>query len=144
MPGVLLDSHSLLWLSNSLAVSHAAELAVARAQARNALYVSPITAWEIGVASGKKNHSLRPHLRGFTPDVWFELAIQNFQARLAQFTTAVALEAALVPATYGSGDHGDCFLIATAHVQKFTLITRDKRILSFAKTNPNYLSVISC
>jgi PIN domain nuclease of toxin-antitoxin system len=53
-------------------------------------------------------------------------------------------EAALVPAIYGSGDPGDCFLIATARVHNLSLVTRDDPIIELAQLNPGYLSVIPC
>jgi PIN domain nuclease of toxin-antitoxin system len=56
----------------------------------------------------------------------------------------VAVEAAAVPAVYGSGDPGDCFLIATARIRKLALVTRDSRILELAARDPGYLSVIPC
>jgi len=38
----------------------------------------------------------------------------------------------------------NCILIATAHVLNLSLVTRDRRIINFAKKQPDYLSVIAC
>ena len=54
------------------------------------------------------------------------------------------MEAAAVPAIYGYGDPGDCFLIATARVRRLALVTHHSRILDLAARNPSYLDVISC
>jgi PIN domain nuclease of toxin-antitoxin system len=144
MVRVLLDTHSLLWSINDLAISRAAELAILNAQDAGSLYVSPISAWEIGVASGKKQSAHRPHLRDLPPDMWFRNAVIQLKAELAPFTMDIASESARVPSLYGSGDPGDCFLVATAHIENLTLVTRDNRILKFAKKNPHYLTVIAC
>jgi PIN domain nuclease of toxin-antitoxin system len=44
----------------------------------------------------------------------------------------------------GFGDPGDCFLIATAHLHRLTLITRDARIKVLANHDPRYLQVLDC
>ena len=144
MSGTLLDTHSLLWSINDLALSRAAELAILNAQDAGSLYVSPISAWEIGVASDKKQKAHRPPLSGLPPDMWFRNAIIQIKAKLAPFTMDIASESARVPLLYGYGDPGDCFLLATAYVENLTLINRDDRILKFAKKQPHYLSVIAC
>lgn len=144
MSGTLLDTHSLLWSINDLALSHSAELAIGHAQDAGSLYASPISAWEIGVASVKKQRAHRPPLGGLPPDMWFRNAVIQMRAKLAAFTMDIALESARVPSIYGSGDPGDCFLLATAHVEDLTLITRDDRILKFAKKHPHYLAVVAC
>lgn len=142
MRGILFDTHSLLWWDNAFAMSARAELAIQKAQAEGALFVSPISAWEIGAADRKK--STRPPLRGLAPEVWLQLAIESSHATFAPFTREIALEAARVPSLYGHGDPGDCFLIATAHIHDLALITRDRHILEFAQSHPDYLSVIPC
>ena len=134
----------MLWLGNRLALSYSASRAIVQAQARRNFYVSPISAWEIGAAATKKNVANRPPLNGLTPDVWFALNLVKLRLKLAPLTPQIAVETARLPALYGSGDPGDCFLLATAHIRKLTLITRDARILSFAKSIPDYLSVIQC
>jgi PIN domain nuclease of toxin-antitoxin system len=141
---MLLDSHSLLWSINGLAISRPAQLAIGRAQSKQSLFVSPISAWEIGVAAGKKEVARRPPLSGLPPELWFRNALIQLKATLAPLSLDVASEAARTPSLYGSGDPGDCFLLATAHLQNLTLITRDARILKFAKRDPHYLSVIAC
>jgi PIN domain nuclease of toxin-antitoxin system len=144
VPALLLDTHSLVWLAANLAISHAAELAIAKAQQRNELFVSPMTAWEVGVSSTKKNIAHRPPLQGQPPELWFRTNLVKFRIQLTPFDLEISTESARVPAIYGSGDPGDCFLLATAHKAKLTLVTRDARILDFARANPDYLSVIAC
>jgi PIN domain nuclease of toxin-antitoxin system len=144
MRGLLLDTHPLVWIAANLAISRSAELAIGKAQSRRELFVSPITAWEVGVSSMKKSAARRPPLNDLPPDLWFRTNLRKFRAQLAPFNAEIASESARVPALYGSGDPGDCILIATAHVLNLPLVTRDRRIINFAKKQPDYLSVIAC
>jgi PIN domain nuclease of toxin-antitoxin system len=50
----------------------------------------------------------------------------------------------MVPAIYGYGDPGDCFLMATARLRNLPLVTRDDRIIELAEREPAYLDVIVC
>ena len=110
-------------------------------QDMNALYVSAITAWELGVADRKRVN--RPEL-GMAPNVWFREALRITGAKLATITLAVAAEAAVVPETYGRSDPGDCFLIATARLRHLILVTRDRPMLQLAATRPSYLRALEC
>jgi PIN domain nuclease of toxin-antitoxin system len=141
---VLLDTHLLYWLDQGTAIARAAELAIAQAQQADTLFVATITAWEIGAAIHKKNPDRPPDLRGLSADAWFLEATRNTQARPVALTTEIAVEAAKLPPLYGSGDAGDCILLATAHALSLTLITRDQRLLAYAAENPSYVEAIAC
>ncbi len=138
---LLLDTHALLWLVRGEFRTQAAQDAVEAAQDAGALYASAITAWELGVAELKRTG--RPEL-GMAPSVWFRQALRATGARLATITSAIAAEAASVPAVYGRGDPGDCFLIATARVRRLSLVTRDGPILQLSSVRPSYVQVVEC
>ncbi len=108
------------------------------------LFTSDISLWEIGVADRKTQAAKRPDLRGLTPADWVGEIAARFGLHTLGISKAIAQEAANVPGVYGSGDPGDCFLIATAHLQNLTLITRDTKILDLAHHRPDYLSAIAC
>ena len=78
------------------------------------------------------------------PDTWFQQVLHISGAKLATITPAIAAEAASVPAVYGRGDPGDCFLIATVRVRQMFLVTRDAPILQLAAAQPSYLHVVEC
>jgi PIN domain nuclease of toxin-antitoxin system len=78
------------------------------------------------------------------PDVWFRQALRRTGAKLATITPTIAAEAATVPAVYGRGDPGDCFLIATARLRGLSLVTRDTLILQLAVARPSYVQVLEC
>ena len=138
---LLLDTHALLWLARGEALERAALDAIADAQEAGTLYASAITAWELGVAGLKRTN--RPEL-GMAPLLWFRRALRSTGAKLATITPAVAAEAAAVPAAYGRGDPGDCFLIATARVRRLSLVTRDGPILRLAAARPSYIQAVEC
>jgi PIN domain nuclease of toxin-antitoxin system len=104
-------------------------------------YVSPITSWELGEATRKRQN--RPDL-GTDPAAWFRLALRSTGARLAPIKRAIAAEAAVVPDTYGRADPGDWFLIATAWVRGLAIVTRDGPILRLAAAQSAYLAAIPC
>jgi len=138
---VLLDTHALLWLVRGEFRTEAAIAAVRAAQDAGRLYVSAISAWELGVAELKRRD--RPEL-GMPAAAWFRRALALTGTRLTTITAVVAAEAAAVPAVYGSGDPGDCFIIATARVRRMPVVSRDGRMLTLAETAPNYLQAVEC
>lgn len=114
---------------------------IGAAQNFRTLYVSAITAWELGVAERKRTN--RPEL-GTAPETWFRQALRLTGAKLAMITPAIAAATASVPAIYGRGDPGDCFLIATAQVRRLSLVTRDGPILQLARERPSYMQTVEC
>jgi PIN domain nuclease of toxin-antitoxin system len=142
--GLLLDTHAILWLVEGSYIRPEAILAIHAAQVAGLLNISPISAWEVGAALGKKNPNRRPHLQNMPADKWFRAAVRELRAKISPLTTRIAEEAAMVPAIYGYGDPGDCFLIATARVRNLVLATRDERIIELARRDPAYLNALEC
>ena len=144
MSGALLDTHALMWLYDPAPMSVDALLAVDRAAQTNSLHISPISAWELGAASRKKDMSRRPKLRGLSPEIWFVEATSALGVLSSPISEAIGLAACALPSLYGYSDPGDCLLMATAHIHRLTLITRDQRILNFAHHSLDYLTVVRC
>ena len=122
----------------------AAQLEIAGATLARTLLISDISLWEFGVAIHKKNLERRPNLGGLSIEAWFRSATRRFGIRATNISRSIALEAANVPGNYGSGDPGDCFLIATARVRQLALVTRDARMIELANRRPDYLTVVPC
>lgn len=106
--------------------------------------MSPITAWELSVATRKTRVAGRPHLGDEAPDQWFRDAVEVTEARIVPIQQRIALEAAKVVTETGHKDPGDCFLIATARIRKVPLVTRDGTICNIAGDRPGYLDVVVC
>ena len=99
-------------------------------------YVSPITAWEIGILGSRgRFKSPDPPLR------WFErvLALPNVQ--LAELPPKVLLESSLLPGS-PPRDPADRIVAATAREFGFTVMTRDRELLGYARDG--YLSAMEC
>lgn len=122
----------------------AALVAIVEAQESKALFVSPITAWEVAVLQQHPNPARRPELGGQSAAIWFRNARREMGAHLVKIGVRIALEAARVPGDCNHNDPGDCYLIATARIRSLTLLTRDQKILGFAADDPTYLTAILC
>ena len=143
--GALLDTHTLYWfVAEAAPLADEALVAIADAQAADRLFVSPITAWELGVIAQKPRRQDRPDLGALTPRQWFREAIRATGARIAPINQTIALAAAEVVGTTGHKDPGDCILIATARVRRIPIITRDGVMRDLARDHPDYLQVVIC
>lgn len=142
MPGVLLDTHALYWLvSGEEALSDEALVAIGGSQAAGILFVSPITAWELSIASRKAPRGHPPRLNA-SVSRWFRAALLATAAKVVPIGQRIAIEAAEVPAATGQKDPGDCYLIATARVRKIPILTRDAVMRRLAADD--YVDVIVC
>lgn len=87
---------------------------------------------------------LQTNLGGRDPAQSFGAVLQLPGAKLVRTSQRIAIEAANVPELFGSGDPGDCFLIATAQVKKLPIVTRDRGMHRLAKARPDYLQTVRC
>lgn len=145
LAGILLDTHALFWLvSGEDNLAEEALVAIGENQQAGTLYVSPITSWELSVATQKGRVAGRPHLGEQPVARWFREAISVTEAKIIPIKQRIACEAAEVVVTTGHKDPGDCFLMATARVSKLSLVTRDGIIRQIADADPNYLDIVVC
>lgn len=119
-------------------------VAIGENQEAGTLFVSPITSWELSIATQKNRVAGRPHLGEETPARWFRQAIAVTEAKVIPIKQRISCEAAQVIIATGHRDPGDCFLMATARVRKLALVTRDTIIQQINAAAPNYLEVILC
>ena len=131
-------------MSGDVPLTDDALIAIGDSQEAGTLLVSPITSWELAVASQKKRVEGRPHLGEDAPDKWFRAAVAATKSRVVAIQPSIAIEAANVVAETGHKDPGDCFLIATARVRKAALVTRDATIQAIAAARAGYLDLIVC
>jgi PIN domain nuclease of toxin-antitoxin system len=145
LSGILLDTHALFWLvSGEDVLTEQALVAIGENQEAGTLFVSPITSWELSIATQKSRVAGRPHLGDESPARWFREAVAATEAKVIPIKQRISCEAAQVVTITGHRDPGDCFLIATARVRKLSLITRDGIIQRIAAADPNYIEVIPC
>lgn len=125
---VLLDTCAALWLMGAQSMSAASRKAIhAAGKANLGIYVSPFTAWEIGTLVAKKRLPL-----ALSPEVWFETLLAQPGVRLAPLTPGILFDSTALPGTPPS-DPADRIVAATARVCGHIVITRDAKLLDYAK-----------
>lgn len=134
---LLLDTCAALWLSRNEPVSEKVSDAVRRAaESGEPTYVSPITAWEIGllVARGRMNLLM-------APERWFERLLEAPGLLLADMSPIVLVISSFLPGT-PPNDPADRILAATAREHGYTLVTRDRPLLEYAEQG--HLKALAC
>jgi PIN domain nuclease of toxin-antitoxin system len=118
---LLLDTH--IWIWNDLEPWRlSTSVHAALSDAKNELWLSPVSIWEVTVLIRKERLRLREEFRA-----WLQESVQALQLREASFTWRVAAE--LQTLATGHGDPADRFLAATAKVFDLTLVTADERLI---------------
>jgi PIN domain nuclease of toxin-antitoxin system len=128
-------------VSGTKSLTNEALVAIGESQAAGALFVSPITAWELAIAARKPLHKDPPQLNS-TISNWFRAAVRATSAKVVPIQQKIAIEAAEIPVATGHKDPGDCDLIATSRVRKVPIIMRDSVVRRLAING--YLDVIVC
>lgn len=137
---VLLDTCAVIWLANGSPLAAAASAAIMRAGLADGVFVSPISAWEIGLLS--KPRPGRPALQ-FAPDskTWIRRIMAGPGIREASLTPEIAIDASYLPGEL-HGDPGDRLIVATARHHGMPVVTRDRRLLAYA--DAGHVGAIPC
>jgi PIN domain nuclease of toxin-antitoxin system len=134
---VLLDTCAALWLMGGDAMSDGSRAAIRGARAANlGVYVSPITAWEIGTLTAKGRLQLT-----LSPEVWFETLLALAGVRLAALTPTILLASTALPGSPPT-DPADRIIVATARIHGHVVITRDRKLLAYGQDG--HLRVKAC
>lgn len=135
---VLLDTCAAIWIGNRDLLAAAALQAIRVAAARAELLVSPITGWEIGLATRLRGN---PLILLPTAQAWLADLLARPGIRVAPLPPEVALNASYLPGQLHR-DPADRLLIATARELGVPLVTRDQRILAYAAQG--HVQAIAC
>jgi PIN domain nuclease of toxin-antitoxin system len=134
---LLLDTCAAMWLMDNEYMTDTAVAAIDGCFDRGEpIYVSPITAWEIGIMSRKRRFksSLPPHR-------WFERLRMIEGIHLCDLTAGILLDSSFLPGRLND-DPADRIIAATARECGFTVMTRDTALLDYAAQG--YLAAIEC
>lgn len=139
-PGVLLDTCALIWIGTGAPIAKIALEAVFDAGRDQGIFVSPISAWEIGLSSrpGRRTSNLEFTL---DPKAWFARIMGNPGVKPAPFNHEIAIDASFLPGNLPS-DPGDRLIIATARHLGVPVVTRDRRIIDYGRAGN--VAVIEC
>ena len=125
---LLLDTH--VWINYqafSRALRPAAERVIDEAVTHNAVFVSVISIWEIAMLerAGRINLNGGVH-------AWTQEALSKPGISLLPLLPEIAIDSVYLPEPMHK-DPADRILVASARIEKLTLVTSDKAILAFAK-----------
>lgn len=138
--GVLLDTCAAIWLMNG-ALKQRVFAQILAEGAPGKVYVSPVSAWEIGMLS--RPRAGRAVVLEFAPDprTWFSNLMKGPGIRPAPLTADIAIEASYLPGSIHS-DPADRLIIATARSMQLSIATGDKKIIAYAAAG--HVAVIAC
>lgn len=133
---LLLDTCALIWSANRDPLLPAALRMIAKASASEGLYLSPVSAWEIGLLVSRGKLSLQVSVEAYIGRVFGQPGI-----RIAALTPEIAVRSSYLPGQFHE-DPADRLLVTTAVVMGLKFMTRDRRILDYG--SGGYLPVVRC
>jgi PIN domain nuclease of toxin-antitoxin system len=137
VPRLLLDTHAAIWITEDQAIASAAAQAIDTAYRKeNPIFVSAITAWEVGLLVSRNRLSLVAN-----PERWFQRLLAIPGVRLAELSPDILIASSFLPGT-PPRDPADRIILATARDLGATLITRDRLLLKYGEDGQ--VSTIAC
>ena len=137
LPPLLLDTHAAIWITEDQPLASGAIEAVDAAyRAGSTVFVSAITAWEIGLLVSRNRLSLIAR-----PERWFQRLLAIPGVRLADLSPDILIASSFLPGT-PPRDPADRIILATARDLGATLITRDRLLLKYGEDGQ--VSTIPC
>src|SRR5258707_969103 len=117
-PPLLLDTCATIWLAEAETIAQEAARALEEAYDAGApIYVSPITAWEIGLLMSRGRLTLL-----IQPQLWFQRLFQVLNFSLADMSVQVLIASSFLPGT-PPRDPADRIIAATAREYGYMLVT---------------------
>jgi PIN domain nuclease of toxin-antitoxin system len=133
---ILLDTCALLWTVNGDPLSSASLKAINKASTAGALFLSPVSAWEIGILAQRGKVAF-----GVSAENYVYRAFTRPGFQIAALTPEIAVRASYLPGQFHS-DPADRLLISTAMLMGLILVTRDREILRYARRG--HVSALRC
>ncbi len=133
---MLLDTCAAIWLVNADPMSAASRAAIAAAQAGPGVFVSPISAWEIGTLVARNRLVLAS-----SPQAWFARLLALPGVRLAPLSPEILIASTALPGT-PPRDRADRIIAATARAHDWVVVTRDGELTPYGRAG--HLATIAC
>ncbi len=122
---LLMDTHVWFWcLSEPQRLSKGASDIIKRTPVGQRT-ISSISIWEFAMMAARGRIELK-----ITPTEWLDYAIHETGLSVLEITPRVAVEACQLPGDFHA-DPADRIIVATARVHGATLVTKDRKILSY-------------
>lgn len=137
MQPLLLDTCALIWIvTDQPLASKGADVLAGAMESGAITYISPVSAWEIGVLVARDRLKLL-----VTPQRWFQAALSAPNVQLAQTPPELLIDSSFLPGR-PPRDPADRLIAATARDLGCKLLTRDRELLDYGKQG--YISVVAC
>jgi len=134
---LLWDTHAAIWIYEKAPLSQAALDALRAAHLQDVpSYISPITAWEVGMLASRNRLQLL-----IRPERWFANLFEMPGVRLADMLPDVLIASSYLPGD-PPNDPFDRIIAATARELGATLITRDRALLEYGEQG--HVGVVAC
>lgn len=125
---ILLDTCAAIWIAEDAWIEPAAEDALNRSlESRTDVFLSPLTAWEMGMLVSRKRQTLRVGVKA-----WFDLMLGRPGTSLADITIDLLVQSSFLPGN-PPRDPFDRLFIATAREHGYRIMTRDRKIMDYAE-----------
>lgn len=123
---LLLDTHIWIWLANGdPLLSPSSRQLINKAAYEQKIFVSVISVWEIAMLQMKNKIKLEQSISS-----WIKQALAPPEITLLPLSPEIAVESCNLPRTF-QGDPADRILVASARLEKLTLITRDEKLIAY-------------
>jgi PIN domain nuclease of toxin-antitoxin system len=125
---LLLDTCALIWIAEDALISEpAVEALNGSYRMGRPVYVSPISAWEVGmlISRGRLACLIKPQL-------WFRRLVDAPSLQLAEMSTDLLITSSFLPGT-PPRDPADRIIAATVREFGYMLMTRDRLLLDYAE-----------
>jgi PIN domain nuclease of toxin-antitoxin system len=134
---LLWDTHAAIWIYGKVPIAQSAIDILAAANREGAAsYVSPITAFEVGMLMSRGRLQLL-----IRPERWFANLFETPGVKLAEMSPDLLIASSYLPGK-PPRDPFDRILAATARELGATLITRDRKLLDYGAQG--HVSVVEC
>jgi PIN domain nuclease of toxin-antitoxin system len=133
---ILLDTCAAIWLAEDQLSEEAVALIGERYADGELMFLSPITAWELGLLFS------RGHLRSpVSPSEYFRQLSSLPTMKVTPLSPDILIASSFLPGS-APRDPADRIIIATARDFGLTVMTRDLALLEYAKAG--YLHAVKC
>jgi PIN domain nuclease of toxin-antitoxin system len=134
---LLLDTHAAIWITEDQPLASGAIDAIDAAyRTGSTIFVSAITAWEVGLLVSRNRLSLVAK-----PERWFQRLLAIPGVKLADLSPDILIASSFLPGEPPK-DPADRIILATARDLGATLVTRDRLLLKYGEAGQ--VSTVAC